>query len=284
MRWSNARRSGNVEDRRSTRAGKRSTRIGFGTVAIALILAWITGVNPLQMLGLVGEVQSSLPSATTAPASSSPPQRDDEVSEFVSVVLADMEDVWYGIFREAGAAYQPAKLVLFTDAVQSACGFNSSATGPFYCPSDRRVYLDVGFMQELKRLGASGDFALAYVIGHEVGHHVQNLVGTSSAVRQEQGRAGRAVANQLSVRLELQADCYAGVWAHHSKRRGIIEYDAGDFAEGIRTAGVIGDDRLQREAGRPVRPESFTHGTSDQRVDWLTRGLETGDVDACDTF
>lgn len=259
---------------------KRPAKVGIVTIVIALGLAWITGANPLQMLGLVGNVQSSLPSGGAQVDRQPAPAPDDAAGEFVSIVLADMEDIWKGVY----SGYKPAKLVLFTDAVSSACGNNTASTGPFYCPADQKVYIDLGFMDDLKRFGASGDFALAYIIGHEVGHHVQNLAGTSSEVRRMQQRASRAQGNELSVALELQADCYAGVWAHHSRRRGTIEYDAGDLAEGIRAASSVGDDRMQKMAGRRVQPESFTHGASEQRVAWLQKGLETGDPEACNTF
>ena len=207
----------------------------------------------------------------------------DEAADFISVVLASTEDVWAETFQRAGGRYVPPSLVLFDDYVRSACGFNSAATGPFYCPADRKVYLDLGFFRELARLGGPGDFAQAYVVGHEVGHHIQNLVGTSDQVRRMQGSASRADANRLSVLMELQADCYAGVWAHHANQRASI-LEPGDVEEGLGAAAAIGDDRLQRTSGRAVHPESFTHGSSTQRQDWLRTGLETGSLEACDTF
>jgi hypothetical protein len=200
------------------------------------------------------------------------------------VVLADTEDVWGSLFQRAGSAYQAPKLVLFNGAVESACGFAESAMGPFYCPSDQRVFIDLSFFDELAgRLGARGDFAQAYVLAHEVGHHVQNLLGTSSAVHEAQQRTGGAAANELSVRLELQADCYAGVWAHHAERmKGILE--SGDVEEALGAASAVGDDRLQRQAQGRVVPDSFTHGTSEQRMRWFRRGLDSGETGSCDTF
>ena len=278
MRWKNAKKSTNVEDRRGSGAVRGTAKIGGGMILIVFVVSLLFGQNPLEILGLLG-------GQTGAAGESAPgPPPDDESGEFVSVVLADMEDIWQQLFTGAGGQYVPAKLVLFSSAVESACGFNTAATGPFYCPPDQKVYLDLSFLGELQRLGASGDFALAYVIAHEVGHHVQNLVGTSESVRSGQSRAGSAESNRLSVALELQADCYAGVWAHHSQKRGTISYDADDFQEGLRTASVIGDDYLQRQAGRRVQPESFTHGSSEQRASWLRRGLSTGDVEQCNTF
>ncbi|HEY5564035.1 MAG TPA: neutral zinc metallopeptidase [Rhodothermia bacterium] len=278
MRWKNAKKSTNVEDRRGSGAVRGTAKIGGGMVLIVFVVSLLLGQNPLEILGLLGGQSGAAGESAPGP----PP--DDESGEFVSVVLADMEDIWQQLFTGAGGQYVPAKLVLFSSAVESACGFNTAATGPFYCPPDQKVYLDLSFLGELQRLGASGDFALAYVIAHEVGHHVQNLVGTSESVRSGQSRAGSAESNRISVALELQADCYAGVWAHHSQKRGTISYDADDFQEGLRTASVIGDDYLQRQAGRRVQPESFTHGSSEQRASWLRRGLSTGDVEQCNTF
>ena len=278
MRWKNARKSTNVEDRRGLSAVRGPAKIGGGMILIVFVVSLLFGQNPLEILGLLGGQTGAVEESAPGP----PP--DDESGEFVSVVLADMEDIWQQIFTSSGERYVPATLVLFSSAVQSACGFNTDATGPFYCPPDQKVYVDLSFMGELQRLGASGDFALAYVMAHEVGHHVQNLVGTSESVRLRQSRSGSAESNRLSVALELQADCFAGVWAHHSQKRGTISYDADDFQEGLRTASAIGDDHLQRQAGRRVQPESFTHGSSEDRKNWLRRGLDTGDPEACDTF
>lgn len=267
------RRSENVEDRRGR--GGIAVGGGIGVLVLALI-AVLLGADPRQILDVVTE---SPPSSRVARDS---PPPDDETARFVSAVLGSTEDVWNELFAARGAEYREPRLVLFEDAVRSACGFQSAATGPFYCPPDQAVYLDLGFFRDLARMGGAGDFAAAYVIGHEVGHHVQNLAGTSDEVREAQRRRP-GTANALSVRLELQADCYAGVWAARADReRAILE--PGDVEEGLGAAAAIGDDRLQRRAGDAVRPESFTHGSSEQRRRWLSRGLETGDPTACDTF
>jgi predicted metalloprotease len=252
--------------------------MGGGLTLLIVVAVLLLGGDPTTLLEVAGEAAPT----QTRPVSPA----EDEMADFVTVVLGFTEDTWGEIFAAAGQTYREPSLVLFTDMVQSACGMNTAATGPFYCPPDRKVYIDLGFFRELERIGGAGDFARAYVIGHEVGHHVQNLVGTSNAVRQAQARSGsQGEANRLSVAMELQADCYAGVWAHHMNRRGggsILE--PGDVDEGLQAAASIGDDRLMRSAGRAANPESFTHGTSEQRATWLRRGLETGSVEACDTF
>jgi predicted metalloprotease len=277
MRWKKGRRSTNVEDRRGQRVG-RGVKMGGGLTLLIVVAVLLLGGDPTTLLEVAGEAAPT----QTRPVSPA----EDEMADFVTVVLGFTEDTWGEIFAAAGQTYREPSLVLFTDMVQSACGMNTAATGPFYCPPDRKVYIDLGFFRELERIGGAGDFARAYVIGHEVGHHVQNLVGTSNAVRQAQARSGsQGEANRLSVAMELQADCYAGVWAHHMNRRGggsILE--SGDVDEGLQAAASIGDDRLMRSAGRAANPESFTHGTSEQRATWLRRGLETGSVEACDTF
>ncbi len=246
---------------------------GIGVVVIALI-AMFFGVDPRVIL------QDAGPTSPQSAAPVDPAQ--DGIKEFVAVVLADTEDTWGEIFRRGSAQYQVPTLVLFSGAVQSACGFAQSAVGPFYCSGDQKVYLDLDFFQTLdKRLGASGDFAQAYVIAHEVGHHVQNLLGTTGKVAQA-ARSGPEQANRLSVRQELQADCFAGIWANHANRsRQVLE--AGDIEEGLNAASAIGDDRLQTQARGHVAPESFTHGSSEQRVRWFRRGLEAGELSACDT-
>ena len=277
MRWRGGRESGNVEDRRGFRAVPTIAGGGIGTVAIVLI-AMFFGVDPTMLLQSMGSSEGPSPRAVSTPA----PQ--DEASKFVAVVLADTEDTWNQLFRQMGGTYQEPKLVLFSGAVQSACGFAQAAVGPFYCPADRKVYIDLVFFQELKeRFRAPGDFAQAYVIAHEIGHHVQNLLGISEKVETLRGRAGEAQANALSVRLELQADCFAGVWAHHAqKTRQILE--AGDVEEALNAATAIGDDRMQMRARGYVAPDSFTHGSSAQRVRWFKQGIATGDVRQCDTF
>jgi predicted metalloprotease len=283
MRWRGGRRSENVEDRRGAPVGfgRGGMRLGGGTLVLVLLGAWLLGVNPLEVLTLLAggggqTLERSDPPPVGAPT--------DEGADFVSVVLADTEDTWNALFGERRARYEPPKLVLFTRLVQSACGTGQAAMGPFYCPLDRSVYIDLDFYRELRdRFGAPGDFAQAYVIAHEVGHHVQTLLGTSEQVRAAQERSGRTEANALSVRLELQADCYAGVWAHHADRaRQVLEH--GDVEEGLAAAAAIGDDRLQQRSGGQVVPESFTHGSSRQRVEWFSRGLDAGSLERCDTF
>jgi predicted metalloprotease len=241
-------------------------------------LLYFLGVDPRILLQSGGIPDQ----ASSVPAQRSP--QEDRLAEFVSVVLADTEDTWHQLFSAAGQSYREPKLVLFTTMVRSACGMGQSAMGPFYCPPDQKVYIDLGFYQDLKhRHGAPGDFAQAYVIAHEVGHHVQNLLGISDAVQSKRQRVSKADGNQLSVQLELQADCFAGIWAHHADRsRNILEQ--GDVEEALNAASSIGDDRLQRQSQGYAVPESFTHGTSAQRVRWFKRGIETGDFNECNTF
>jgi hypothetical protein len=285
MRWDRSRESDNVEDRRGEgggggmRLGGRS--IGLGTVVIAVV-AMLLGVDPSVVLNLAGGLNNPAHQQTqqTAP----PPPANDEAARFVSHVLGDTEDTWRTIFSKSGKTYEDPKLVLFSGSTQTACGLGQSASGPFYCPGDRKVYIDLAFFKELdSRFGAPGDFAQAYVIGHEVGHHVQNLLGISEQVQAERQRSTEKRANQLSVKLELQADCFAGIWAHHADRtRHILE--AGDIDEGLKAATAIGDDRLQQQSSGHVVPDSFTHGSSAQRVRWFKRGIESGDPAVCNTF
>lgn len=277
MRWRNNRESSNVEDRRGLRAAPTIAGGGIGTIIIVLVAIYF-GIDPGFLL------QSGAPGGAPDQQSVQRTPADDESRQFVSVVLADTEDTWRTLFRQMGGAYQDPKLVLFTGAVQSACGFAQAAVGPFYCPGDQKVYIDLGFFQELKnRFQAPGDFAQAYVIAHEIGHHVQNLLGISAKVQSLRDRVSAAEANDLSVRLELQADCFAGVWAHHAHQsRQILE--AGDVEEGLNAANAIGDDRLQMQAKGYVAPDSFTHGSSAQRVRWFKRGIAGGDLRQCDTF
>jgi uncharacterized protein len=277
MRWSPFGRSRNLEDRRGGGSfglpiGGRG--IGIGGVLILLVLSLVFKRDFLSL------VSTDTGTGTTDARPVQDPKEEPMV-QFVSFVLDDTQTTWAKIFRSQGKDYQEAKLVLFRDAVQSACGFAQSVSGPFYCPSDGKVYIDLGFYDELKnRFGAAGDFAQAYVLAHEIGHHVQNLLGTYDQLRGAQQRG--ASRNDLSVRVELQADCFAGVWGHSAAQRNILE--PGDVEEGLRAAAAIGDDRLQRMAGRSVSPESFTHGTSEQRSQWLRRGIESGSVDQCNTF
>jgi uncharacterized protein len=280
MRWRGSRQSENIEDRRGIGI-PTGVRIGGGGGLGILLLALVAmffGINPLALL----EVEQPSTSVETGPERFGSGR--DELRDFVSVVLADTEDVWNQVFREAGRTYQSPKLVLFSHAVQSACGMAGAASGPFYCPLDQKVYLDLSFFEELRaRFRAPGDFAQAYVIAHEVGHHVQTLLGISQKVHSMRERAHPVEANELSVRLELQADCLAGLWAHKADRaRQILE--AGDIEEGLNAASAIGDDRIQRRTQGQVVPESFTHGTSVQRVQWFRRGLERADLGLCNTF
>ena len=279
MKWSTRRTSRNVEDRRGQRMPGGSLGGVLGTVFIVLVAAYF-GVDPRPFLQLA---EVAVPPTQTGSELQVDPQ-NDPLAEFVSVVLADTEITWQQLFSERGMQYVEPRLVLFSGATQSACGIGQQAMGPFYCPRDQQVYIDLSFYRDLQeRFSAPGDFAQAYVIAHEVGHHVQNLLGISRQVQEAQQRASASDANALSVRLELQADCLAGVWAHQANRlRGVLE--AGDVDEGLNAASAIGDDRLQRQTQGRVSPDSFTHGTSQQRVRWFKTGLDTGDLERCDTF
>ncbi len=283
MRWRNLRRSSNVRDVRGAGGGMRiplpsgrGGRVGGGVgVLVVLVIAFLAG-GPDAILRLLGG--GGVPSGHQG----RPPAGDAE-AEFVERVLGSTEDVWGSLFAQSGATYPAPLLTVFSGAVPSACGYASSAAGPFYCPADRRVYLDVAFFDELARMGGPGDFAAAYVIGHEIGHHVQTVLGTSDRVRVEQQRSGGSSANRLQVAMELQADCFAGVWAYHANRTAAM-LEPGDVERALSAAAAIGDDTLQRNAGRRVTPESFTHGSSAERQRWLNTGLRTGDPSACDTF
>ena len=267
MRWAGRRRSSNVEDRRGVPVRGLAVGGGMGTLLLVLLVVFFGG-DPAALLQQQPGVQQVQPNG-----------QDDQLAEFVSVVLADTEDVWHALFRnQLGKPYREPELVLFTGQVQSACGFASAAVGPFYCPADEKVYIDLAFFDELRtRFGAPGDFAMAYVVAHEIGHHVQNQLGISDQVHEARGRLSETEYNRLSVRLELQADYLAGVWAHHAERTKQI-LEEGDVDEALRAASAIGDDRLQRQSQGYVVPDSFTHGSSEQRVRWFRRGLETGDV------
>ncbi len=281
MRLEDQSESRNVEDRRGGGIGIGRGSVGVGTLVIALAAGHFLGIDPSVILGLLSDT-------TRSPAhgrSAAQPPASDEMSVFVAKVLGSTESTWQTVFAEAGKRYQEPKLVLFTGATPTACGTGQSAMGPFYCPSDRKVYIDLAFYRDLReRFHAPGEFAQAYVIAHEVGHHVQNLLGISDKVRQAQQRSGnQAAANALSVRLELQADCFAGVWGHRAdSMKKILE--PGEVEQALTAASAIGDDRLQRQARGQIVPESFTHGSSAQRVRWFKRGMETGEVRQCDTF
>jgi uncharacterized protein len=280
MRWKDGRESENVEDRRGVPTG---VAVGGGIITLIIVLvATFLGADPRQVMQLIQNNQQAAPQQAGPPVPGDP--AEEERKKFVGVVLGYTEDVWDDVFQKINKEYVKPKLELFRGATRSACGNASSAVGPFYCPADQKVYLDLGFFQELEeKFNAPGDFAQAYVVAHEVGHHVQNLLGISDKIHAAQSRTDKAGANELSVRLELQADFLAGVWAHHAqKTKQILE--VGDVETGLRAATAIGDDRLQMEAQGYVVPDSFTHGTSKQRVRWFTKGLKTGDINQGDTF
>ncbi|MES2242826.1 MAG: neutral zinc metallopeptidase [Pseudomonadota bacterium] len=285
MKWEGNRESDNVEDRRSGGGGGGllgGRSIGIGTIVIALVGGWIFGINPMTILSLLSG--GDTPAAQVQQGPAQRPPADDRMASFVSTVLADTEDVWKVVFTQGGSTYQEPRLVLFRGATATACGQGQAAMGPFYCPADQKVYIDLGFYETLqKKLGAPGDFAQAYVIAHEVGHHVQNQLGITGKMEQMRGRVSKTEYNAMSVRLELQADCFAGLWAHHAQRaRAILEQ--GDVEEAMNAAAKIGDDALQSGRGGAIVPESFTHGSSAQRARWFNNGLQQGNVKACDTF
>ena len=285
MRWTPGDRS-NVEDLRGRSSlGMRAGGLGIGGVLVLLILSWATGVDFLSLIGGGGGGGAPTETVGTSGTAASSPE-EEKLVDFVDATMGDMQRTWRELL---GDRYQPTKVLLFRDRIESKCGFAQSASGPFYCPADHYVYLDLGFFNELRRrFGASGDFAEAYVVAHEVGHHVQSLLGIETRMRQLQSQ-NRADANELSVRLELQADCFAGVWGHATNKsgraaQGLVELESGDLEEGLRAAAAIGDDRIQRMQTGHVFPDKFTHGTSEQRVTWLRRGFENGTPDACQTF
>jgi len=282
VRWKDLRRSSNVRDARGAGGGGRMP-IGRGGLGGGLGMLVILGL--VFIMGGPEAIMQLLSGGGGAPTSEQgrPLTANDEVSDFVARVLGSTEDVWGSLFAQSGEQYQAPQLTVFSGSVQSACGFASAASGPFYCPSDRDVYLDTSFFDQLARMGGAGDFAAAYVIGHEVGHHVQTLLGTSDEVRAAQQRSSERDANRLQVAMELQADCFAGVWAYHANQTARV-LEPGDVEEGLAAAEAIGDDRLQRGAGRTVTPDSFTHGSSADRQRWLSTGLRSGDPSACDTF
>jgi uncharacterized protein len=281
MRTDGMRRSDNVEDRRGmSGGGKLALGGGLGGIVIAVLLLLLGGGDSSQILETIQQAATPTSAGEARPLT----EEDKKMGDFVSVVLADIEDVWTGIFQKSGRAYEKPKLVLFSNTTESACGFASAASGPFYCPGDEKVYLDLSFFDEMQtKLGASGDFALAYVIAHEVGHHVQKQLGIMDQVMAQQNRLSQVEFNKLMVRMELQADFLSGVWAHYAQRtRGFIE--SGDIEEGMNAASAVGDDRLQKRSQGYVVPDAFTHGTSEQRVRWFRKGFETGDINQGDTF
>ncbi|HSL40766.1 MAG TPA: neutral zinc metallopeptidase [Desulforhopalus sp.] len=280
MRWETGRRSSNVDDRRGRRMTRSAKGDGIGIILLALVGIYF-GIDPMLILNMqeIGQTSSQESSTQYLPSA-----EEQQLAEFVSVVLADTEDTWQDIFAAAGGTYREPTLVLFSGAVESACGFAQAAMGPFYCPADQKVYIDLSFYQDLKNtMHSPGDFAQAYVIAHEVGHHVQNLLGISDKMASARGQVSEREYNALSVKLELQADCLAGVWANHADRlRQVVE--PGDIEEALNAAANIGDDRLQKQSRGYVTPDSFTHGSSAQRVRWFRRGFASGDMNSCDTF
>lgn len=284
MRWRGRKESDNVVDRRGSRMPMRSGRsLGGGAVIIMVLASLFFGEDVSRILGLfLGSGNQSTQTTQYEPSPQSAAQ-DDEAAQFVSVILAETEDTWNSVFAGLQRNYQPPKLVLYTGQVQSACGLGVAQSGPFYCPGDYQIYLDLSFLQDLQRMGASGDFAFAYVIAHEVGHHVQNLVGIAKDVRAEQANTSQARANALSVQMELQADCLAGIWINHTEKRAAILED-GDIEEGLAAAAAVGDDRILSQAGRTVNREAFTHGSSAERMQWFKQGVRTGEISTCNTF
>jgi len=279
MRLEDQRESENVEDRRGAGMGAGRGRLGIGGIVIALALGYFFGIDPSALMGMLDQ---GMPTAASVPAGK--PPADDEMARFVSKVLSSTEDTWRDVFRQSGREYEDPKLVLFTGATPTACGTGQSAMGPFYCPGDRKVYIDLAFYRDLReRFEAPGEFAQAYVIAHEGGHHVQHLLGISDRVRAARGRVGEAQANALSVKLELQADCFAGVWGRSADTMKRM-LEPGEIEQALNAAAAIGDDRLQQQSRGVVIPESFTHGSSEQRVRWFKRGFESGDPKVCDTF
>lgn len=281
MKWTPGRQSRNVEDRRGAGGMRMGRSVGLGGGAVLLVLSLLLGRNLFdEVQPPPGGTVATTQSGSAPPVSETPEER--ERAQFVSFVLDDAQETWARIFLQSGAQYQDAKLVLFRDVVESGCGVAESAAGPFYCPLDQKAYIDLGFYDELRsRFGAQGDFAQAYVLAHELGHHVQNLLGTAGEVRQLQ-RARPGMANEMSVRLELQADCYAGVWANSTNERKLL--DQGDVEEALGAASAVGDDRIQTRTSGTINPESFTHGTAAQRASWFQRGFRSGNPDSCDTF
>ncbi|HWK89113.1 MAG TPA: neutral zinc metallopeptidase [Longimicrobium sp.] len=280
MRWGGLRPSSNVEDRRGMGGGGMAIGGGIGTIVVALIVMLLGG-NPGDIIGGGGGQPGAAPPGSAEPRTA----EEDTMAEMTRRVLGGTEDVWGAVFQKEGQTYEPARLVMYTGGTSTACGYGQAAMGPFYCPGDRTVYVDLAFYADLReRFGAPGDLAQAYVVAHEVGHHVQTLTGTSQQVNSASQRVGRAEANELSVRQELQADCYAGLWVHHQSRMTQDFLEPNEVQEALAAAAAIGDDRLQRETQGRVVPESFTHGTSEQRQRWFQRGYQSGDHNQCDTF
>ena len=282
MRWRGRRKSRNVVDNRGVRSRGRKPMIGIGGIVLVGLLAVAFGADPIEVITLLSKSQLSARTSSSSSARQ-PRPRNDTAKAFVSTVLASTEDTWNKILAERGASYREPKLVLFSDAVDSACGYTSSAVGPFYCPGDNKVYLDLGFFKEMEKMGAAGDFAASYVIAHEVGHHLQNLMGVLPKVQRAKRGMSSVEGNALQVKVELQADCYAGVWGHHANKiQQMLE--VGDLEEGLAAASAVGDDTIMKRAGARVRPDAFTHGSAKSRVHWFRTGFESGSFEACDTF
>ncbi|MDO4644054.1 MAG: neutral zinc metallopeptidase [Cardiobacteriaceae bacterium] len=277
MEWKNSRRSSNVEDRRG-RGGVVTGGIGLGGILIVLI-GWAFGIDPSVMLQFV-----SGGSGNSSSYSGKAPAANDEAAQFLSTVLASTEDIWTPVLKQYGKTYRNPTLILFNGQVQSACGISSSQTGPFYCSADQKLYIDPTFYHEMQRMGASGDFAFAYVVAHEVGHHVQNLLGTLGQAHRYMRQSSKADANKISVRIELQADCYAGIWGNKLEKYSQIRLDDGDIREGLKAAEAVGDDTLMQRAGARVNPANFTHGSAADRMKWLNNGLQYGEISRCNTF
>ncbi len=285
MRWDKmSEDNSNVEDRRASGGSRRrgGGKLSLAGIAIVVVIGLLMGKSPVEILGMVMQSpQGGAPTQQAGPVNTA--TDNDQILSQANKTLADTKATWTTLFQQSGSLYQAPNMVVFRNGVQTACGSATSAVGPFYCPADSKVYLDLGFFDEMhKKLGAPGDFAQAYVIAHEVGHHIQNLTGMSAKVHQKQQQLSKAEGNEWSVRLELQADCYAGVWGHFAAKKGLLE--AGDMEEALVAANAIGDDTLQRNAGGSVMPDSFTHGTSEQRMKWFKRGMDSGDAAQCDTF
>lgn len=280
MRWEGRRQSSNVEDRRGQRM-KRGAAVGGGGIIMALVAIFLLGQDPAQVMQQMQQ-QAQQQKQSQSQGEYRASAEEEKVKDFVSIVLAETEDTWNAVFQKAGYQYKAPKLVLYTGMTPTACGTGQAASGPFYCPGDQKAYLDLSFLNELKRMGAEGEFAVAYVLAHEIGHHIQTITGTSDKVRQFQARASKAQGNAMQVKMELQADCYAGVWANHTQQRTQM-LEQGDIEQALAAAAAVGDDTIMKKAGRTPRKEQFTHGTSQQRMEWFARGMQSGEIGACDT-
>jgi len=282
MRWEGRRQSSNVEDRRG-QTMRRGAAVGGGGIIMALVAIFLLGQDPGQVMQQMQKQQAQQQNQTqTQQGQYQGSAQEEKIKAFVSTILAETEDTWNDVFQKAGYRYQAPKLVLYSGMTPTACGTGQAASGPFYCPGDQKAYLDLSFMNELQRMGAQGDFAVAYVLSHEIGHHIQTLTGTATKVQQYRARASKAQGNAMQVKMELQADCYAGVWANHTQARTAM-LEEGDIEEALNAAAAVGDDTIMKKAGRVPRKENFTHGTSQERMEWFARGMQSGEISACDT-